>query len=105
MKNAVAGTGYVGLSVATFLSRHHQVKAVDAILEKVNLINDRKSPIQDSTLKIPGRKEFKSDSPTLDAKVACSTADFVGITASTDCDSGTQRFDTTDVENVIELVM
>lgn len=62
LKIAVADTGYVGLSIAAFLSQHHQVKAVDIILEKDILINDRKSPIQMSTLKTPERKEFDSDS-------------------------------------------
>lgn len=104
MKIAVAGTGCVGLSVATFLSWHHQVKAVDIILEKATLINDRQSSIQGGILKNLEEKDLNLID-TLDAKVAYSNADFVVITAPTDCDSGTQRFDTADIDNVIELVI
>lgn len=97
-------TGYVSLAIATLLSQHHQVKAVDIILEKDTLINDRKSSIQDSTLKIPGRKGLNLIA-TLEAKVVYSNADFVVITAPTDCDSSTQRFDTADVENTVENII
>ena len=102
---AVAGTGYVGLSIATLLSQHHEVKAVDIIPEKVTLINDRKSPIQDEYIeKYLAEKELNLTA-TLDAKDAYSDADFVVIAAPTNYDSRTQHFDTSAVENVIELVM
>ena len=105
LKIAVAGTGYVGLSIATLLSQHHEVKAVDIIPEKVTLINDRKSPIQDEYIeKYLAEKELNLTA-TLDAKDAYSDADFVVIAAPTNYDSGTQHFDTSAVENVIELVM
>lgn len=105
LKIAVAGTGYVGLSIATLLSQYHQVKAVDIIPEKVALINERKSPIQDEYIeKYLVEKELNLMA-TLDAKEAYSDADFVVIAAPTNYDSGTQHFDTTAVENVIELVM
>ena len=102
---AVAGTGYVGLSIATLLSQHHQVKAVDIVPEKVTLINERKSPIQDEYIeKYLAEKELNLTA-TLDAKDAYSDADFVVIAAPTNYDSSTQHFDTSAVENVIELVM
>ena len=86
MKNykiAVAGTGYVGLSIATLLSQHHQVTAVDIIPEKVDMINNRKSPIQDDYIeKYLAEKELNLTA-TLDAKVAYSDADFVVIAAPT----------------------
>ena len=105
LKIAVAGTGYVGLSIATLLSQHHEVKAVDIIPEKVTLINDRKSPIQDEYIeKYLAEKELNLTA-TLDAKDAYSDADFVVIAAPTNYDSRTQHFDTSAVENVIELVM
>lgn len=105
LKIAVAGTGYVGLSIATLLSQHHQVKAVDIIPEKVTLINERKSPIQDEYIeKYLAEKELNLTA-TLDAKTAYSDADFVVIAAPTNYDSSTQHFDTSAVENVIELVM
>lgn len=105
LKIAVAGTGYVGLSIATLLSQHHQVKAVDIISEKVDLINERRSPIQDEYIeKYLAEKELKLTA-TLDAKAAYSDADFVVIAAPTNYDSNTQHFDTSAVENVIELVM
>lgn len=82
-KIAVAGTGYVGLSIATLLSQHHQVTAVDIIPEKVDLINSHKSPIQDEYIeKYLAEKELKLTA-TLDAKVAYSEADFVVIVAPT----------------------
>lgn len=105
LKIAVAGTGYVGLSIATLLSQHHQVKAVDIVPEKVALINERKSPIQDEYIeKYLAEKELNLTA-TLDAKDAYSGADFVVIAAPTNYDSSTQHFDTSAVENVIELVM
>ena len=108
MKNykiAVAGTGYVGLSIATLLSQHHQVTAVDIIPEKVDMINNRKSPIQDDYIeKYLAEKELNLTA-TLDAKAAYADADFVVIAAPTNYDSHTQHFDTSAVEAVIKLVM
>lgn len=102
---AVAGTGYVGLSLATLLSQHHKVYAVDIIPEKVDLINQRKSPIQDEYIeKYLAEKELDLTA-TLDAKMAYSAADFVVIAAPTNYDSTTQHFDTSAVETVIDLVM
>ena len=90
-KIAVAGTGYVGLSIATLLSQHHQVTAVDIIPEKVDMINNRKSPIQDDYIeKYLAEKELNLTA-TLDAKVAYSDADFVVIAAPTNYDSHTQH--------------
>ena len=104
-KIAVAGTGYVGLSIATLLSQHHQVTAVDIISEKVEMINNRKSPIQDDYIeKYLAEKELNLTA-TLDAKTAYSAADFVVIAAPTNYDSHTQHFDTSAVEAVIKLVM
>ena len=105
LKIAVAGTGYVGLSIATLLSQHHQVKAVDIIPEKVTLINARKSPIQDEYIEKYLAEKKLNLTATLDAKDAYSDADFVVIAAPTNYDSSTQHFDTSAVENVIELVM
>ena len=105
LKIAVAGTGYVGLSIATLLSQHHQVTAVDIIPEKVELINNKKSPIQDDYIeKYLAEKDLKLTA-TLDAKVAYEDADFVVIAAPTNYDSKTQHFDTSAVEAVIDLVM
>ena len=108
MKNykiAVAGTGYVGLSIATLLSQHHQVTAVDIVPEKVKMINNRKSPIQDDYIeKYLAEKELNLTA-TLDAKTAYADADFVVIAAPTNYDSHTQHFDTSAVEAVIKLVM
>lgn len=102
---AVAGTGYVGLSIATLLSQHHKVFAVDIITEKVELINKRKSPIQDEYIeKYLAEKELDLTA-TLDAKEAYSNADFVVIALPTNYDSATQHFDTSAVETVIKLVM
>ena len=104
-KIAVAGTGYVGLSIATLLSQHHQVTAVDIVPEKVELINNRKSPIQDDYIeKYLAEKELNLTA-TLDAKAAYADADFVVIAAPTNYDSHTQHFDTSAVEAVIKLVM
>lgn len=104
-KIAVAGTGYVGLSIATLLSQHHQVTAVDIISEKVDLINNRQSPIQDDYIeKYLAEKELNLTA-TLDAKAAYTDVDFVVIAAPTNYDSKTQHFDTSAVEAVIQLVM
>ena len=105
LKIAVAGTGYVGLSIATLLSQHHEVKAVDIIPEKVELINGKKSPIQDEYIeKYLAEKELNLTA-TLDAKEAYSDADFVVIAAPTNYDSKKNFFDTSAVEAVIKLVM
>ena len=102
---AVAGTGYVGLSIATLLSQHHKVYAVDIIPEKVELINQRKSPIQDEYIeKYLAEKELDLTA-TLDAELAYQNADFVVIAAPTNYDSKSQHFDTSAVEAVISLVM
>lgn len=102
---AVAGTGYVGLSIATLLSQHHKVYAVDIVPEKVDMINQHKSPIQDEYIeKYLDEKELELTA-TIDAEMAYSAADFVVIAAPTNYDSSTQHFDTSAVENVIGLVM
>ena len=108
MKNykiAVAGTGYVGLSIATLLSQHHQVTAVDIIPEKVELINNKKSPLQDDYIEKYLAEKKLNLTATLDAKTAYADADFVVIAAPTNYDSRTQHFDTSAVEAVIKLVM
>lgn len=104
-KITVAGTGYVGLSIATLLSQHHEVTAVDIIPEKVELINQRKSPIQDEYI-----EKYLAEKPlhltaTLDAEAAYKDADFVIIAAPTNYDSKKNFFDTSAVEAVIELVL
>ena len=104
-KIAVAGTGYVGLSIATLLSQHHHVTAVDIIPEKVEMINNRKSPIQDDYIEKYLAEKDLDLTATLDAKAAYSNADFVVIAAPTNYDSHTQHFDTSAVEAVIKLVM
>ncbi len=104
-KIVVAGTGYVGLSIAMLLSQHHQVTAVDIVPEKVELINSKRSPIQDDYIeKYLAEKELNLTA-TLDAKSAYSDADFVVIATPTNYDSKTQHFDTSAVEAVIKLVM
>ena len=104
IKIAVAGTGYVGLSIATLLSQHHQVTAVDVVPEKVDLINKRKSPIQDDYIeKYLAEKELNLTA-TLDGAKAYSDADFVVIAAPTNYDPVKNYFDTSHVEEVIELV-
>ena len=108
MKNytiAVAGTGYVGLSIATLLSQHHKVYAVDIVPEKVELINSRKSPIQDEYIEKYLTEKELDLTATLDAKLAYSNADFVVIAAPTNYDSQKNFFDTSAVETVIKLVM
>ena len=105
LKIAVAGTGYVGLSIATLLSQHHKVMAVDIISEKVEMINNKKSPIQDEYIeKYLVEKELNLTA-TLDAKEAYSDADFVVIAAPTNYDSKKNFFDTSAVEAVIKLVI
>ena len=105
MKIAVAGTGYVGLSIATLLAQHHTVTAVDIVPEKVELINNRKSPIQDEYIeKYLAEKELDLTA-TLDAEAAYSDAEFVVIAAPTNYDSKKNFFDTSAVEAVIELVI
>ena len=108
MKNykiAVAGTGYVGLSLSVLLAQHNQVTAVDIVQAKVDMINNHRSPIQDDYIeKYLAEKELNLTA-TLDAKSAYSDADFVVIAAPTNYDSKTQHFDTSAVEAVIKLVM
>lgn len=105
LKIAVAGTGYVGLSIATLLAQHHKVTAVDIVPEKVELINNRKSPIQDEYIeKYLAEKELDLIA-TLDAKEAYTDADFVVIAAPTNYDSKKNFFDTSAVEAVIKLVI
>ena len=105
LKIAVAGTGYVGLSIATLLSQHHPVTAVDIVPEKVEMLNQRRSPIQDDEI-----EDFLTNRPlqltaTLDGAAAYREADFVVIAAPTNYDSRKNYFDTSAVESVIELVM
>ena len=105
MKIAVAGTGYVGLSMATLLSQHHEVMAVDIIPEKVEMINRKQSPIVDREI-----EEYLATKPlnlraTLDAEEAYRDADFVIIAAPTNYDSKKNYFDTSAVESVIQLVL
>ena len=105
MKIAVAGTGYVGLSIATLLSQHNQVTAVDIIPEKVEMINNRKSPIQDDYIEQYLAEKDLNLKATLDGAAAYSDADFVVIAAPTNYDSKKNFFDTSHVEEVIELVL
>ena len=105
LKIAVAGTGYVGLSVATLLAQHHQVIAVDVIPEKVDLINNKKSPIQDEYIERYLAEKELNLTATLNAREAYSDADFVIIAAPTNYDSKKNFFDTAAVEAVIQLVM
>ena len=105
MKIAVAGTGYVGLSIATLLSQHHEVMAVDIIPEKVELINQKKSPIQDEYIEKYLAEKKLNLTATLDAKSAYKDADFVVIAAPTNYDSKKNFFDTSAVEAVIKLVI
>jgi len=108
MKNykiAVAGTGYVGLSIATLLAQHNEVVAVDIVPEKVELINNKKSPIQDDYIEQYLAEKELNLTATLDAKAAYEGADFVVIAAPTNYDSQKNYFDTSAVEAVIRLVM
>ena len=105
MKIAVAGTGYVGLSIATLLSQNHEVMAVDIIPEKVDLINHKKSPIQDEYIEKYLAEKDLNLTATLDAEAAYKDADFVVIAAPTNYDSKKNFFDTSAVEAVIKLVI
>ena len=105
MKIAVAGTGYVGLSLATLLAQHNEVKAVDIIPEKVELINNKKSPIQDDYIEKYLAEKNLNLVATLDAEMAYKDAEFVIIAAPTNYDSKKNFFDTSAVEAVIKLVM
>ena len=105
MKIAVAGTGYVGLSLATLLAQHNEVKAVDIIPEKVELINNKKSPIQDDYIEKYLAEKDLNLFATLDAEMAYKDAEFVIIAAPTNYDSKKNFFDTSAVEAVIKLVM
>ena len=105
MKIAVAGTGYVGLSIATLLSQHHEVMAVDIIPEKVDLINHKKSPIQDEYIEKYLAEKGLNLTATLNAEAAYKDADFVVIAAPTNYDSKKNFFDTSAVEAVIKLVI
>lgn len=102
---AVAGTGYVGLSLATLLSQHHQVTAIDIIPEKVEMINKRKSPIQDEYIEKYLLEKDLNLIATIDGETAYKEADFVIIAAPTNYDSKKNYFDTSAVETVIELVL
>lgn len=105
MKIAVAGTGYVGLSIATLLAQHNEVVAVDIIPEKVDLINNKKSPIQDDYIEQYLAEKALNLRATLDAREAYAEADFVVIAAPTNYDSQKNFFDTSAVEKVIDLVL
>ena len=105
MKIAVAGTGYVGLSIATLLSQHHEVMAVDIVSEKVEKINNKISPIQDEYIEQYLAEKDLTLTATLDAEAAYKDADFVVIAAPTNYDSKKNFFDTSAVESVIELVI
>lgn len=105
MKIAVAGTGYVGLSIATLLAQKHEVYAVDIVPEKVELINNKKSPIQDEYIEKYLTEKQLNLTATLDAKAAYQDAEFVVIAAPTNYDSQKNFFDTSAVETVIKLVM
>ena len=104
-KIAVAGTGYVGLSIATLLSQHHEVVAIDIVPEKVDLINNKKSPIQDDYIEEYLASHKLNLKATLDAEMAYKDADFVVIAAPTNYDSQRNFFDTSAVESVIEQVL
>ena len=104
MTIAVAGTGYVGLSIATLLAQHHKVLAVDIVPEKVEMINRRQSPIQDEYIEKYFAEKELDLTATLDAESAYKEADFVVIAAPTNYDSQKNYFDTSAVESVIGLV-
>lgn len=105
MNIAVAGTGYVGLSLATLLSQHHHVTAVDIVKEKVDLINQRKSPIQDTYIEKYLAEKNLNLTATLDAESAYTNADFIIVATPTNYDPQKNFFDTSSVEAVIKLVM
>lgn len=102
---AVAGTGYVGLSIATLLSQYHKIYAVDIVPAKVDILKQRKLPIQDEYIEKYLAEKDLYLTATLDAEIAYSATDFVVIAVPTNYDSSTQHFDTSAVENVIDLVM
>ena len=102
---AVAGTGYVGLSIATLLSQHHKVYAVDIIPEKVDMINQRKSPIQDEYIEKYFAEKKLDLTATMDAELAYCSSSIVVIAVPTHYNSQTQQFDTSAVEASIQLVM
>jgi len=102
---AVAGTGYVGLSIAVLLAQHHKVYAVDIIPEKVKLLNEKKSPIMDKEIETYLTTKKLDLTATLDSETAYSKADFVVIATPTNYDSNKNFFDVSEVDNVIELVM
>ncbi len=105
MKIAVAGTGYVGLSIATLLAQHHRVCAVDIVPQKVEMVNSRKSPIHDEYIEKFFAEKVLDLTATLDAREAYADADFVVIAAPTNYDSKKNFFDTSAVETVIQLVL
>ena len=116
MRIAVAGTGYVGLSIATLLAQHNEVTAVDIVPEKVEMLNRRQSPIQDEYIEkyfeksrqqsaVSPQNDFLNLKATLDAETAYKNADYVVIATPTNYDSQRNYFDTSAVENVIETVM
>ena len=105
LKIAVAGTGYVGLSIATLLAQHHDVVAVDVLKEKVDMINDRRSPIQDEYIERYLREKPLRLKATLDGRSAYRDADYVIIAAPTNYAPVKNYFDTTHVEEVIDLVL
>ena len=105
MNIAVAGTGYVGLSIATLLAQHNHVTAVDIVPEKVELINNKKSPIQDDYIEMYLAEKELDLTATLDGETAYKNADYVVIAAPTNYDSKKNYFDTSAVEAVIELVL
>ena len=105
MKITIAGTGYVGLSIATLLAQHNEVKAIDIIPEKVDMINNKKSPIQDKEIEDFLNTKKLNLEATLDTEYAYKDADFIVVAAPTNYDSKQNYFDTSAVENVIELAM
>lgn len=105
MKITVAGTGYVGLSIATLLAQHNQVKTIDIIPEKVDRVNRRQSPIQDDYIERYFAEKELNLRATLDAEAAYQGADFVVIAAPTNYDPQKNFFDTSAVESVIDLVL
>ena len=105
MNITIAGTGYVGLSIATLLAQHHHVVAIDIIEEKVNMINDKKSPIQDKEIEDFLLNKDLDLYATIDAKEAYSNADVIVVAAPTNYDDKTNSFDTSAVENVIKLAL
>ena len=105
LKIAVAGTGYVGLSIATLLAQHHQVIAVDVIQEKVDVLNSKQSPIQDEYLEVYLKEKTLNLTATLDYKRAYKDADFVVIAVPTNYDPVKNYFNSSRVEEVIDLVL